>query len=88
MSTSHSFLLPIFYRTVKGTAGSVAATFLHRIKLLSIICQLHANADQGAVLGIHQLRIGGGAEIAGVLVAGAQQVASRQAVVEGGLVDG
>ena len=58
MSTSHSFLLPIFYRTVKGTAGlwaaslpavkgtagSVAATFPRRIKLLSIICQLHANA--------------------------------------------
>ena len=50
--------------------------------------QLHANADQGAVLGIHQLRIGGSTEIAGVLVAGAQQVASRQAVVEGGLIDG
>ena len=50
--------------------------------------QLHADADQGAVLGIHQLRIGGSAEIAGVFVAGAQQVASRQAVVEGGLIDG
>ena len=50
--------------------------------------QLHADADQGAVLGVHQLRIGGGAEIAGVLIAGAQQVASRQAVVEGGLIDG
>ena len=67
-------------------AGLLGGGFIVDLDDLGVAGLIHS--DQGAVLGVHQLRIGGGAEIAGVLVAGAQQVASRQAVVEGGLIDG
>ena len=49
--------------------------------------QFHADAQQGAVLGVHQVRVCGGRIIPGVFVAGAQQIACGQAVVQGGLVD-
>ena len=44
--------------------------------------QLHTNAQQGAVLDVYQVGIGGGSVVPGVLIAGAQQVAGAQAVVE------
>ena len=50
--------------------------------------QLHADAHEGAVLGIHQICITLGGIIPGVFIAGAQQVARRQAVVQGRFVDG
>ena len=50
--------------------------------------QLHANAHHFAALLIHQLRVSNGAVVAGVLVARAQQVASRQAVIQHCFVDG
>ena len=49
--------------------------------------QLHTNAQQGAVLDVYQVGIGGGSVVPGVLIAGAQQVAGAQAVVEHRLVD-
>ena len=50
--------------------------------------QLHADAHEGAVLGVHQVCITLGGIIPGVFIAGAQQVARRQAVVQGRFVDG
>ena len=55
--------------------------------------QLHTNAQQGAVLDVYQVGIGGGSVVPGVLIAGAQQVAdgvldsASKTLMEGGLID-
>ena len=49
--------------------------------------QLHADADQLAALGIEQVGVGRGGVVAGILVAGAQQIACGQTVVQHRLID-
>ena len=49
--------------------------------------QLHADAHQLAALGVEQVGIGRGGVVAGVLVAGTQQITGSQTVVQHGLVD-
>ena len=49
--------------------------------------QLHANAHQLAALGVEQVGVGRGGVVAGVLVAGTQQITGSQTVVQHGLVD-
>ena len=50
--------------------------------------KLHANAQDFAALDVHQLGVGVGGVVAGVLVARAQQITGGQTVVQHRLVDG
>ena len=50
--------------------------------------KLHADTQNLAALDVHQLGVGVGGVVAGVLVARAQQITGGQAVVQGGLIDG
>ena len=50
--------------------------------------KLHANAQDLAALDVHQLGVGVGGVVAGVLVARAQQITGGQTVVQHRLVDG
>ena len=50
--------------------------------------KLHANAQDLAALDVHQLGVGVGGVVAGVLVARTQQITGGQAVVQGGFIDG
>ena len=72
-----------------GFLGRRAVVYLGHLGVAGLVqTQLHADAQDGAVLHIDQLGVGGSVVVASVLVAGAQQVACGQAVVQRVFVNG